>query len=656
MQTIGGDHPFRPLAKGWCGKIKLAWDHKKRVFQDDADEAMRFFNGPYDWMYDVRTGSMRSGAFMLSGDAADLPKPSFMMTVNKVAELVQLFGPALYHRNPVRKVTPRKPWSPPIELFGDPNDPAVQAYYQQQAMQVQTLGHADASRAALYEQYLNYTPAALNLKDEARKAIDEAIIKGAGVLWTETYKPRGGQTTLAGSFFDTIDNLVIDPDAETLGEAKWIARRCTHPYWEVEREYGLPPDSLRGRATLESTNAAGEQSADEAADYNRRRGMSNDLLVYWKVWSKMGVGGRLSGAHEGLRERAELLGDYVYLVVADGVGYPLNLPPDISEAFLSDDPAMAEQAVPMAQEAMSWPTPFWADDAWPFTMLSFHWVPRQVWPMSHVKPGMGELKAINWIYSLMVSKLRVSHRDFIAIAKSTSESLKSSIKDGPDYTIIEIEALHESIDKVVKFLQHPEFNPAIFQVVEQIAENFNKRTGLTELIYGMTGTQMRSAAESTSKENFATIRPDDMANKVEDGMSAAARLEAFLARWHLTAEDVAPVLGPVGAQWWQMLVLDESPAAILHGLEFRVEAGSAKKPNKARDAANMQQAMTTLFPPLLQLATMAGISAPVNALLLAWAKSIDLDAEKFLLPTMPPPAPAAPAEPPGPPLPTPAPL
>jgi hypothetical protein len=53
----------------------------------------------------------------------------------------------------------------------------------------------------------------------------------------------------------------------------------------------------------------------------------------------------------------------------------------------------------------------------------------------------------------------------------------------------------------------------------------------------------------------------------------------------------------------------------------------------------MQQAMTNLFPPLLQHAQMTMQYGPVNALIAAWAKSIDLDAKPFLLappPILPP--------------------
>lgn len=629
-------------------KIHLAWESKKKLFQDEADEAMQFFNGPYDWLYGSKNPRAGSG-FAYGGAADDAPQPTFAMTVNKVAELVQLFGPALYHRNPVRKVNPRKPPLLPIETFGDPNDPQVQQMYLQMGQLVTQERTQDASRAALLEAYLNYTPNALDLKTESRWAIDEGIIKGMGCLWTELYTPAGGGgAKMVGSFFDSVDNLVIDPDMETLRESQWIARRCVHPYWKVERDYGLPPDTLKKWASLESYNNQGVVASNPDGDYRRRQGLTSDLIVYWKVFSKMGMGGRLAGIQDNLKPALDKYGDFVYLVVADNCPFPLNCPQELVEAAFGEDQAQAgAAALPEMQQRLQWPTPYWADDSWPFVPISFHDVPRRVWPMSHIGPAMGELKFLNWAWSFLAGKVRTACRDFIAISKSAGAELKDQIKTGPDYTIIEVEAIHESIDKVVKFLQHPDFNPEIYKIIQGVTENFERRTGLTELMYGLSAKQMRSAQEASVKGEQLTIRPDDMANKVEDAMSLLARQEALCARWHLQGSDVQAPLGPMGAQWWQQLVVPSNPTEILHQLEYRIEAGSAKKPNKSLDQNNMQQAMQTLFTPLWGLAMQTGQVKQINALLTAWAKSIDLDATDFLLPQPPPqPAPGT-APPPG---------
>lgn len=627
------DHPLQPIVSAWLSKIRLAMEFKKKKFQDDADEAMFFYHGPYNDMYGAKRGKFSAG-FSVPDDFDELPTPGFGMTVNKVAELVQLFGPALYHKNPIRQVNPRKAPMLPIEIFGPAEDPNVQMGYAQLLQQVEGLRGIDRTRSILLEHYLNYTPTALDLKRHFRWAIDEAIIKGMGVIWSEVYRSPGMPTPMVGSFFETVDNLVGDPDMECFEDAKWIARKCCHPVWEVEKEYNLAPGSLKGN--LESYNRQANLAVNSDGDYNRKRGMTNDLLVYWKIFSKMGMGGRLSAASGEpntlfAQETLDVYGNFVYLVVAHDIPYPLNLPPEMI-ATANDQQIM---------QALQWPTPFWRDDSWPFTPIAFHWIPREMWPMSHIKPAMGELKFINWAYSMIASKIRVACRDFIAIVKSSSEELKESIKHGPDYSFLEIESLHGNIDQVVKFLQHPEFNPEIYNVIKAVEGNFEKRTGLTELFYGLSARQMRSAEEAAVKGEQISVRPDDMANIVEDAASDVAKKEALCARTHLNGQQVAPMLGPLGAQWWDQFVVPADPSAIVHQLEYRIEAGSAKKPNKDRDASNMQQAMQTIFQPLWQYAMQTGDLMPANKLISDWAKSIDLDPTGYLLkpPPMPPPMP-----------------
>jgi hypothetical protein len=625
------DNPLEGVCKQWLGKIRLALDFKKTEFGEQADECWRFFDTSYEWLYGLKEGA-RGFAWCGPGDR---PKTSFAVTINKVAEGVQLFGPVLYHRNPARLVAPRKAPLVPPELFGGMADPNAVAMQQQVMAQVQSQRGADAARAELLKAYLNYTPDALDLKTESRWAIDEAVIKGAAVLWTELYRPPGSRQLMVGSFFDSIDHLVFDSDAKMIREATWCARRCIHPVWQVEREYGLEPGSLKGH--FESHARQAEVDADLGGPHRRNQGKTNDLILYWKVYSKMGAGARLEGAkfNDEVSLALESLGEYCFLVVADGVPHPLNVGPQVAQ---SPDP----QAV---AKAVRWPTPFWADDSWPCSVLSFHDRPGRLWPMSHFKPGLGELKFINWCYSFLAGKIKNACRDFLAIRKSAGEEIKTSILHGQDYELLEIQEQHGTINDVVQFLQHPAFHGDIWKVLEAIEAQFERRVGLTELMYGTTDVQMRSAQEAAVKSNQLNVRPDDMAQKVEEWMKRVARSEALACQWHLTGADVGPALGPVAGQLWDRLVASADPGATIFEMEYRVEAGSVRKPNVEGQIKRMEMATQQLFQPLWNYAMQTGDVQPVNALLSDWAKANDLDVEGYLI--KPPPPPPAPAAPPG---------
>jgi hypothetical protein len=650
------DRLLAPLVKSWIEKIRLANEYKQKNFGKDADECMKFFNGPYDFLYKESNARQSSGLKWAAGaEAGGFFSPSFQMTLNRVAEMVQLFGPFLYHRNPVRQVNPRKVPQPPPELFMPPPIPPwemdpmrqqqgqmalmqAQAQMQMVQHQIQQQRTTDQVRATLLEYYLNYTPNELDLKTQARNSIDEGIIKGMGCLWTEIYIPPFGGIKQIGSFHDPVDNLSVDPDMESIDDALWISRKCIHPIWQVEKDYGLPPGTLKGKGTIESSQSQGETISDRDNDYSRRQGSSNDLLMYWKVYSKMGMGGRLTGADPELKDFLEQFGDHCYLVIAEDIPYPLNLP----------------TKVPMTPEEMKfrvqWPTPFWADSVWPMTPVYFHSIPRKVWPMSHLKPGMGELQFLNWAYSFLAGKIRTTCRDFIVTMASAGAELKNAILNGGDLAHLELQAsVGKTIQDVVQFLQHPGMNGDIWTVIQAVEANFEKRVGLNELMYGNSARQMRSASEAELKGDAMKIRPDDMANKVEEAMTLLARKEGLAARWHLTGKDVAPVMGDVGASLWEKYVMSSDVKSALE-LEYRIEAGSAKKPNKDRDQSNMSQAMQTIFQPMYQYSMATGDLKPTNALLQDWAKSIDItDPERYMLQPPPPPPPMPPPGPNGPP-------
>lgn len=615
------EHLLNPLVGLWIRKLELSRKHKRKVFQDDADKAQAFFDGPKDW--DDLMG--------VKGFVENIPMPDFKISVNKAFELVTTFGPSLYHDNPVRTVTPRSPLEIPPELFPDQN--LLMSIKQQQAL----TDLEDEFRAALLSQYLNLTPNELGLREHARGAIDEALVKGRGCLWTELYSPPGSGYRVVGSFVDSVDNLFIDPDALSMGKAKWIARRCCHPVWEVENNYGLKAGSIRG--THESLESISEVPDSDDSLYFRRRGESNDLIVYWKIWSRMGMGGRLSGGlPRALRDVLAVFPEDCFLVIADGVPYPLNLPPQAMSAPL-------EQILP----AVAWPIPFNKIDKWPISELDFHVVQGKAWPTSHLKPAFGELMFINWAMSFLAGKVRTTSRDFIACLKSAAEDLKSQILENRDLQLLEITSDHRSIAEVVQFMNHPPMNRDIWDVISDLERKFEQRTGMNELLLGGSPQrQIRSAEEAASRNSASSVRPDDMAKKVESWMSEVAEREAFASSLLLGPQDLEPIIGRMGASFWANYVTSVGVNFQSRRFDCRIEAGSSRKPNKDQQVSNMTEGMQIIMPVLQSYATASGDWLPVNNLILAWAKSRDLPANNLALAPLPPPPQPGPEGAPGP--------
>ena len=654
---MADENPLRPIVKRWLECVKTAEKYKK-PFSEDAAEAMGFFAGDPDFMW---KDSYARGE---RGYVKGLDPPPFRMMVNRVWEAVRLFTAVIHHRNPTRTVTPKEypilgpqllgifP-QPPVPQMGPDGQPVIgpdgqpvmmpdpgMMQYQQMLQNQQMMMERRKVIARLLEDYLNYTPNELNLKQHSRKVVEEAFIKGAGVWWHELYTPPGGQVKMAGSFYDTVDNLVWDPDADEYEDIRWAARRRCQPVDEVAARFGLSRDDLKGH--LESYSQQSDAS-ERGYQHKKKTGKTNDLIVYWEIYSKTGFGDRLKDGDQDLRGKFDALGPNCYLVIAEGIDFPLNIPP----AMLQEE--VDETGIPPTLfMAAQWPIPFWAEpNGWPFTVLAWHGKPGYSWPISLIRPGIGELRFINWAMSFLATRIATSSQTLIGVAKHADPDLKAKIleKSEGGFNIVEIsEAVGRSVNDVISVFQMPGVTADMYNIIAEVTALFDRRVGLTELIYGMTRSQFRSAAEATVKAEQISVRPDDYANILEDALAEVARKEALLARWMVYPQDVAPILGPMAAQAWQMHVQGEDPESVVREYSYRVEAGSARKPNIATRIENMNNAMQVMMPAAQGL-MQAGQPEIFNALMEDWGKAMNVDVSRYMVPPPPPPPPPPPEQP-----------
>lgn len=679
------EYPLAKVCKAWFTKLKDAYHYKKKKFQDDADEAMLFFHGGQELnelMWGARAAEAR-GHFNrdASEDREALPSATFRAQLNKVSELVQLFGPSMYAHNPSIVVEP-KSLDLPLDMLISTIPPEVMQQYQQQSQmqqqQAQQMGmpppppfdpgqlfppdpkdNTNKIVALLLQYYLDYIQRENDKKTHIRRMVDEALIKGMGIVVTEPFTPFPDAPSQIRSRYESVDNLLIDPDTEVIDDAEWCAIKSMIPYWELEDRWGYNRGDLKKAAKGESLSQTAETDASGYGDYWRKNGKTNDLVTVWELYSKMGVGDRLSKVGEDNKFTGESLipkeyrsivkdwGDFVYLVLVDGIPHPINCKNEdlldlatMPDSKTEEGKAANEQKHDDLFEQVQWPIPFWSDGGWPFTQLAFHEVPNCLWPMSHIKPGMGQLKFINYCFSFLANKVRQACKTVVGIPKSANEELKEKLLSGQDYQILEIEtSLMQTmkISDLVSFIQMPDFKGDIYMVLEKVMESFDKATGLTELLYAAQG-GMRSAQEANLKQQQISIRPDDMASKVEDTASLIARKEAMAARWILDAEGVAPILGQRGAGLWQQYVMTGEIEAVSREFHYRVEAGSARKPNKDAQVANAQQLMQVIMPFYESYAMQTGNVAPFNQVLRLWlvANDVEPDPAFFLSPPPPP--------------------
>lgn len=674
MLRLEGYHPLRSLCTGWVGKIDKARENRK-PWLEISDECMAFFSAATGFMWDPKYKNK------FFGGSTGNPNPKFRLTVAKAFEVVALFGPTLYWKNPQRTAVPRKFIEIPPELLArmlgidpeqaqqlqqqaqqfqqqqqqgppQPGQPPQQMPYQLQ-MQLMQLQQAQQQmqqmqrqrgveeqergfRAELMADYLNWTPNELGLHRHSELAITEGLVKGRGVMWTERYIPPGSNRMMVGTFRDRPENLYIDPDAEmtdgTINSAWWIAKECCEPAWKLERSRRLPKGILEKAGSFESATSQGERQGDRDGQTRRNQGQTNDMVRYWKIWSKMGVGGRFTDTVGPLKDAMDrICGDYCYLEVVRGLPFPLNFPTDkLMEATDAD-----------VKQAFQWPIPYWRDARWPCSLLDFYPHPDRPWPIAPLAPGLGELKAINHLMAHLCNRIWMSSRTLIAVLESASDKVKQILAKGEDLAILPMEEVSANINELIQFLQHPEVNKDVWTILSSLMDMFERRTGLTELMYGLgpRGAGIRSATDASNRQSMVAIRPDHMASKVEEWQTEIAQREALAIKHEIEGRDVRDLMGELGAQLWDKFIAEADFEKIIHDVEFRVEANSARKPNKDRDVENINQALPIFLSFLQEYAQQHGNYEPYNWLVKKWGKAIEEDVEGMLIPPPQPPPP-----------------
>lgn len=648
----------------WQAVIARAQETKREKFGKQAKDAMHFYeSGDHKLLFDQAYMQQSMGM-----SAQHVGEMNFKTSINLTSNAVSVFLPVLYNRNPNRTVTPKQCGIDPELAFfiaqklGLPFDPQKKS----DEMQTRQL------RASLFHHYLNATPRELNLKDQARLSILEAFVKGMGVLWAESFPAAEDETTLIGMAHDTIDNLLIDPDCQQLSLGGFIVRIRCEPIFRIERKFELKPGTLKDYGDTLSSYTAKDIAEDDDVLQDASQTQTCDSMTYYEIYSRIGLGSNLKQSttsnelNDLSREVLDQFGDYVYLAIpakSCGYEYPLNLPPELFEQAGGDD-----QLVATIKARIRWPLSSYADrsNPWPCAVLGFHPIPKSPWCKSHMTDTMGLQKCADWILSFLMNRVRINCRALMVVSRELEEEIIEKILHGGDMELLQIESSHPgTLDQIIGFIKMPEISADVWKVLMAIKQEIEDNTGVTELnMSARTSQQMRSAEEASLKRDILAVRPDDMANTVENWLAAAARLEAGAAAEALDLDSIARVFNepkpseiervaasmpitpdpfapppppmPTAGLFtslWHKLVYGMPVDRIFGELEFSIESGSARKPNQQERIANVDEIGKGLLDKFWQLYQTTGNPAQLNGWLRDYAISRNQpDPTKWLFP------------------------
>jgi hypothetical protein len=420
--------------------------------------------------------------------------------MTKASQFVDVIGAYLYEQNPTRRVEVRS-WAPPEAQ----------------------------PRAVAMENYLNYIPRETDLKIHFRRAIIQGCIYGKGVVWVGWDKEKNITTAI----FDTVQNLLVDPDARFREECNWKARIRRKPRWWLEKQY---PEA---KETIKLASPSGKRrKSDTGTDY------TTDTITFYEIYAKIGLHNYEGGTD----------------LLEDG---------DDGEKVGDDSPmkyCMTEEGKLLHEGP--WEVPLFRKQLWPAVEIDFRENPGHYWPKSPIEPGMSQLQNMNWLYRHMMARVRQAARGFIAIVSQNGGGVNGEdvdklldITPTPDgvFDLIRVNAtgMQEgvSVNSIIQQIKLESNMPEFLQAIAFEEEEFAKATGLYGILFqGQPETQMRSAAEVQFREKTSRSRIEDMQKTVETASDELATIQALYARFLSTDEDLASILGPEGAQAFGVLI------------------------------------------------------------------------------------------------------
>jgi len=250
----------------WLGQIERAKKVKKRQFGETAERAWKYYgDSNHNFLYLENAQKADEGRISL---------PLYPITCNLTAEYVRMMLPYIHNKAPARRVSPR-PW--PLSFIM----PQPPEQYQ-----------ANFFVASALQYMVGYTPDRHDLRSQCRSSVTESLVKGRGVCWHEF------EHGLPGSFFDSVDNLLIDPNSEQLRHAAFAVRIRRRPVWAVAEEFGIEREKIRGSYTSYQKQARDQWevatvTGDATGDPNKDK--TADVVTYYEVYSRMGAGHKFVG-------------------------------------------------------------------------------------------------------------------------------------------------------------------------------------------------------------------------------------------------------------------------------------------------------------------------------------------------------------------------
>ncbi len=381
--------------------------------------------------------------------------------------------------------------------------------------------------AAVLENVIAYTHAEGKQNPEKRKAVTQGVVYGIGFMRPGWDPEREIHT----SRYVSAVNVVIDPNARNMDEARWVAVGTQLALDELRTTY----KGRLGRAGKWRLAGLDEpprsSSGSELREWEERSpGIDRDQVMLWEVYSKMG-----NGLTRGPFAPEEFKND------------------EDSNLFVKLD---LVQGHPWILEEGAWDLPLYLDRRWP--LVAF--VPSEgidrLWPDGLIMQALVHQKACDVLGTLELNAARVHGRDVFTYRSDVlTPGQRDHLLSGAPSVAIGLSNMPPgaSVGDVITRIPLGTQVAEVSRVRDRHEQRLEAITGVTPVLQGGAGQQPveRSATAAQQQMSASNMRLADMRSRVTEFDETLASAEAISIRLAglVDATDVQAIIGDLPLGW-----------------------------------------------------------------------------------------------------------
>lgn len=328
-------------------------------------------------------------------------------------------------------------------------------------------------------------------------------------------------------------DMFVDPEADHLADAAWVAQRVTRDVEEAKRDENY---DAAARKKLEPDSDARTPSEE----HKKRYSSDVERVTIWEFY--------------------DIKRETVCVFAKGG------------ENFL-----VKPKAFPYACGL-------------PFEMLRNHDVPDCFYPVGDIETIEPLQNELNKTRSAMMNHRKKLAQKFIFDPTAFGPEGIDALRSDEHGTMVPIGETTKTLAEVVRPIDSGTIDSQMYAYSDTIIGDIDRVTGINEYQRGALPEISRTATEASIIQDAANARSSHKLSRVENSIRAIARKLVALAQQYMTQEQYAYLVGMNETVWFEYTREDISAE-----VDFSVETGSTQPKNetfKAQQALDLMQVLT----------------------------------------------------------------